>query len=99
MGGDEDEWPSTAVARLDFRLNHQLDVLSELAIGNGLEVRVFGEHGAKAAPGLLRDRRHLLATRTRQRNRQIGLEPAMAVRPGPERAPERGPERRSALGD
>ena len=98
MGGDEDAWPATAAARLDSRLNYHLDVLTELAIGNGLEVRVFGEHGAEAAPDLLRDRRHLLVARAWQRNRQIAREPAMAVRPRSERAPERGPERRGALG-
>ena len=55
MRGDEDERPSAAAARLDSRTGARPPRAGEVAVGDGLEVGIFGERRAEAAPDLARD--------------------------------------------
>ena len=96
--GHEDERPALAMSRLDAGMKNDLHMPAERAIGNGLEVGVLGERRAEAAPDRARDALDLLSRSVRQRDRQIGPEPPMAVQTRPDGAAEPRAHRRRPFG-
>ena len=66
-------------------------MLVETAVGDGLEVGIFGERRAETAPDLMRDRGYFLAAGVRQRDRQIVPQAPVPPEPRPERPISRAP--------